>query len=186
MTIIKIEAHPKQGDLVVVHAGPDAAALMGRFQPARWQPKTRTYWLPTSHLDAFTRYLDHEDATLVDERGTGGAVGPLPECTGCGQPARRGVELRYCPTCGEPWAPVVHAAEHMPGGIRTTCLRCCREQHGRLTRCGNCGELMPPPATSAPRPVITGPVHTHLDEPVSVGQVLDDQQLPLDAQEATP
>lgn len=187
MTVVKIEAHPKQANLIVVHAGPDSAAMMGGFQPARWQPKAKAYWLAVEHLEAFQRYLDHHGGTLVDERATGGAVGPLPECQACGQPARRGVELRCCPACGATWAPVVHEAAHMPGAIHTTCLRCGRDQRGRHARCGNCGELMPEPIAAAPRPVITGPAHTRLDDPVPVGQVLDDQQLlPLDAQEATP
>lgn len=183
--IVKIEAHAKQHDLVVVHAGPDAAALMGRFQPARWQQKAKAYWLPTSHLDAFTRYLDHEGATLVDERGTGGATGPLPECTTCGLPARRGVELRYCPGCGAPWAPVVHEAEHMPGGARRTCLRCTREQRGAAARCGNCGEFLPPLAVDPPRPLLVETVREQLADPVHVGRVLDDQ-LTIDTPEETP
>lgn len=181
--IVKIEAHPKQPDLIVVHAGPDTAELMGRFQPARWQPKAKAYWLPATHLDAFVRHLDRAGATFVDERGSGGAVGPLPECTHCGHPVRRGVEPRFCPGCGAPWTPVVHEAEHMPGAVRTTCLRCTREQRGRFERCMNCGDLMPAPVAAGPRPVIVERPREHLDEPVTVGQVLDEQQLPLDPQE---
>ena len=33
---------------------------------------------------------------------------PLPECVGCGQPARRDAQPRFCPACGLPWVPLEH------------------------------------------------------------------------------
>jgi hypothetical protein len=192
MTIIKIESHPTRGDLLVVHAGPDASAVMGPFGPARWQPKSRAYWMPAKDLESFVRHLDREGATLVDERATGGGPsGPLPECRHCGQPARRGVELRHCPDCGGRWEPVVHASGIGDDAARTTCPHCGRAQAGNFPRCQHCGQMMPVRDVTTVRPVIPARPKTTLADPVTFGQVLagtdPDGQLPLvpDAQEAT-
>lgn len=189
--IVKLRKHPKHDAMCVLETPPDLAHTMGLFGPARWSSKDRGYLLEADQVDNLETFLRlNGQHRLVDERDAGEtravALGPLPECGTCGQPAHRAADLRCCPTCGATWNPVVHVPTHRVGALRSTCLLCHRTQAAGLTRCGNCGELMPPPITAAPRPVITGPAHTQLDEPVSVGQVLDDQQLPLDAQEANP
>lgn len=188
--IVKLRRHPKHDAMCVLETPPDLAHTMGLFGPARWSAKDRGYLVEAEQIDNLETFLRlNGQHRLLDERDAGDerpvALGPLPECAECGQPAHRAADIRYCPGCGANWDPVVHVAGHRIGALRSTCLRCNRTQTAGLARCGNCGELMPPPIAAAPRPVITGPAHTHLEHPVSVGQVLDEQQLPLDAPEAT-
>jgi hypothetical protein len=190
--IVRIEHHPKQPNLLVVHAGPDAGPMMGGFGPARWQAKSRAYWIPTPDLEKFIRYLDLKGATLVDERAVGGPSGPLPECRACGQPAKRGAELRFCPACRARWEPVVHASAIDDDTARAHCPTCGRAQAGNFDGCQHCGQVMPVRDVTAVRPVIPARPKTALADPVAFGQVIEgtdpDGQLPLapEPAEATP
>ena len=186
--IVKLRKHPKHDAMCILETPPDLAHTMGLFGPARWSAKDRGYLIEAEQIDNLETFLRlNGQHRLLDERDAGDqrsvALGPLPECRHCGQAAHRAADLRFCPDCGAPWDPVVHTAAHRPGTLRSTCLRCNRTQTAGLTRCGNCGELMPPPVAAGPRPLIVETVREQLTDPLTVGQVLDDQQLPLDPQE---
>lgn len=185
--IIRLTAHKTSQDVVVVHAGPELAEFMGRFGFARWQPAAKAYWVEVAHLDTFRRDADRQGHTLVDDRAKGAEperfVGPLPECSACGQPAsRKAAEaLERCPGCGAAWRPVVHDPE--VGGLaapRVECEICGRRQKAGFAYCGGCGAPAKTAPGGAPRPVIPDAGRERLEHPVTVGQVIDEAQLDLD------
>lgn len=158
--IIRFTAHRTNADVVVVHAGPELAEFMGAFPAARWQPKSKTYWLPTEQLDIVGRHAARCGHILVDDRKEPDEperfTGPLPECSACGQPASRkaALSLSRCPACGPAWRPVVADAPTSSTGWtpKVECATCGRKQRAGWAFCGGCGTPAPPPGPPGPRP----------------------------------
>lgn len=157
--ILRLTAHRTSTEILVVHAGPELAEFMGAFPAARWQSKSKTYWLPVEQLDAFGRYARIKSHVLVDDRGDADErekfTGPLPECSACGQPASRtaALSLTRCPACGAAWRPVTIGPEQATAlAPRAECPSCGRTQRAGWAFCGHCGAAMPPPGPPGPRP----------------------------------
>lgn len=180
--IVRITTHGRTKGVVLVHTPPDLAHAMGLFQPARWSPKANAYLLGEEHLGAFRRHLGRHDAQVVDERSDGvddveKFAGPLPECSACGQAATRqqALALNRCPGCGAAWRPVVHQLTGPAATYVVECPVCGRRQRAGFAFCGGCGAPAEPPPPAAPRPLLPEPERARLEDPVTVGQVLDDQ-----------
>lgn len=107
-----MQAHKRHERVVTVHTPFELKSMMGGFEPARWDPDGRCYLLEIEHVEAFVRFVRiHGGHQVLDDRPRDGgvALGPLPECSSCGQPASRKVALTLskCPGCGDWWRPVV-------------------------------------------------------------------------------
>jgi hypothetical protein len=183
--ILRYTTHKTSTDVVVVHAGPELAEFMGAFPAARWQPKSKTYWYPTAQLDVLERHATRCGHVLVDDRKDADErekfVGPLPECSACGQPAARSTSgsLSRCPACGAEWRPVVADTPAATGtwSPRVECPVCGRRQRDGWAYCGGCGA----PAIAAPR----GPRPEHVErpklaEPALFGDLADEVLADLD------
>jgi hypothetical protein len=51
--LIRLRPHPADAQLVDVLAGPECAQLMGRYQPARYEPARRCYVVHAEDMDTF-------------------------------------------------------------------------------------------------------------------------------------
>lgn len=167
--IIRFTAHRTSTEVVVVHAGPELAEFMGAFPGARWQAKSKTYWLPTDQLEVFGRHAARCGHVVVDDRKDPDSAekftGPLPECSDCGFAAARAqsLALARCPGCGVVWRPRVYSGALGPVAVRVDCTSCGRSERAGLGFCGQCGTPLPLPA-GAPRPPELEP-QAHREDP---------------------
>lgn len=111
--IIRISKHKLHDGIVIASVPYELNAMMGRFEPARWDGDVKGYLVEDQHIETLTRWAKtHGGHHVLDERPRLHNVevsGPLPECSECGQPASRKVSmsLLVCPDCGAEWKPKV-------------------------------------------------------------------------------
>lgn len=160
------------GDIVTIAVPPDPNAhkFMGRFEAARRTDSGR-YALPADQADNFAKFALLASWQVTDQREQANheALGPLPECVHCGQPAKRFDDHekrtphqppKFCPDCGAPWESRIVKVVEQDLHATQTCQACGHTQLGAFPRCSNCGaELAPPEPLAVPqRPNLPDPV----------------------------
>ena len=149
--VVVIRSHPDRIDLVLLDTPPELASTMGRFQPARYAGLDHgAYVMPTDALPAFATFTRANRLATIDDRSRPtiagpkgpGTPNPLPECSTCGQPAKRSAGLRYCPTCGDDWHPVTYR-EQQRDLASVTCPTCSTRQRIGFALCHQCGSPLP-------------------------------------------
>jgi hypothetical protein len=164
--IITLKSDPEDPEVVYLCTPPDMAQTMGGFAPARYigdRPPVpdASYVISQDRLPHFMVYAANRGITLGDYRQPrqqpsqrpAWAEHPLPECRECGQPAKRGARLSFCPNCGTPWDPI----EVGPAGQgressapMLTCHACQRTTPAGFTHCCECGAKLADADTPAP------------------------------------
>ena len=175
--VIVIRPHPDRTDLVLLDTPPELATTMGRFQPARYAGLDHgAYVLPADQLDAFATFTRANRLATIDDRNRPsvaskgvGAPNPLPECSTCGQPAKRSARLAYCPSCGDDWTPSTHR-ETLRDLASVTCPSCATTQRIGFPLCHACGTPLP----NDPFPVETVATRQRLDDPIPLAQAIDE------------
>lgn len=176
--VIRVRLHDEQPGLLLLDTPPAMASTMGAFPAARFVGHRRgAYALPAGLIDDLAIFAKHHDVLLVDDRHTAGdgpgrVVGParpLPECSRCGQPARRDKPPTYCPSCGDTWRPIEHDGYRDERDV-DRCDRCNTTQSVGFRYCGSCG--YPIEHVERPRPTIVK--REHLQEPLPIGAVADE------------
>lgn len=150
--LVTLKQQPTDPDVVYLCTPPDMASIMGGFGPARYCGNTppisgASYVISTDDLPRFRVYCTNRSIKLIDARGATtihrpyGREAPLPECTHCGQPARRGARLQHCPNCGTPWEPIELGAPFHPGNRWPTrvCDQCSTDTPTGYSHCIYCG-----------------------------------------------
>ena len=184
--LIVIRLHHADPKLVTLDTPPELAPTMGRFQPARYSPiRGGSYVMPIEQVENLTVFARFNGLAVSDERHTAPAgariVGPprpLPECSNCGQPAKRGREPTYCPACGKAWDPIEYV-EEAASLTMVECPACQELQRPGFPNCMHCGQALPDdnPTTEhdadgeADQP--TNP-RTQLDDPLPLAVTLDE------------
>lgn len=150
--VVTLKHDPSDTTVVYLSTPLDMANTMGGFGPARYVGANApipgvSYVVARDDLPRFVSYAQHHGVTIVD---TGAArraprppwsEAPLPECTHCGQPARRGAHLEHCPNCGAPWQAVevgTHHPDHHPG-LHAKCATCGAYTPVGFAHCTHCG-----------------------------------------------
>jgi hypothetical protein len=149
--IVTLKTAPGDTALVYLCTPPDMASTMGGFGPARYVGNTppipgASYVITTDDLPRFQVYCTNRGVHVMDSRGGGkpekpyGRNAPLPECTHCGQPARRGARLEHCPNCGSPWDPIELGAPYIrQQWAVVVCDECSSETPSGFSHCIRCG-----------------------------------------------
>lgn len=149
--IVTLKVAPSDPLLVYLCTPPDMATTMGGFGPARYVGNTppiagASYVISTEDLPRFQVYCTNRGVQVLDSRSTSkahrpyGREAPLPECTHCGQPARRGTHLEHCPNCGAPWFPIELGAPYaQPMWDTRVCDQCSSSTPSGYSHCVNCG-----------------------------------------------
>lgn len=150
--VVTLKQHPTDADVVYLCTPPDMASTMGGFGPARYVGNAppisgASYVISSDDLPRFRVYCTNRSVNVIDARGTNtqvrpyGREAPLPECSHCGQPARRGVNLHHCPNCGAPWDPIEVGAPyaHAGNGPHITCDDCQCSTPAGYSHCIHCG-----------------------------------------------
>lgn len=150
--VVTIRQHPTEPDVVYLCTPPDMASTMGGFGPARYVGNAppisgASYAITADDLPRFRVYCTNRSVQLIDGRDSTpatrpwGRQQPLPECSHCGQPARRGARLTHCPNCGAPWDAIELGAPYAQqgNGPGITCLSCGSVTAAGFTHCTHCG-----------------------------------------------
>lgn len=162
--VVTVRAHETNPDLLYLCTPPELASVMGGFGPARfvgrppWTTPDASYLIATDDLVRFQTFANSRQIITNDARGVvteapaqrpAWAERPLPECRECGQPAKRGARLTYCPNCGQPWdaieigAPETHhheAGVECPHCVKVhTCTGCHLPTPYGFAHCVHCG-----------------------------------------------
>jgi hypothetical protein len=113
--VVTLQYDTRDTTVVYLSTDPDMAHTMGGFGPARFvgrNPPIRgvSYVMALDDLPRFRVYATNRGIRVVDTPTRPGPrppwmERPLPECTHCGQPVRRGAQPTHCPNCGAPWDP---------------------------------------------------------------------------------
>jgi len=170
----RLTRHPRDETSALLNIGPAHAKTMGLFAPARWASDLKAYLVNDENVDSLIRFLALQGVHVTDDRSRGGgdALGPLPECANCGQPAKRDREPEHCPDCGKPWQSVVFTQtrgfDWRPDP--RTCTVCLTEQRGTFRFCQQCGAVMPDPV----HVVKPTPEREHLDDPQPIGEAVEE------------
>jgi hypothetical protein len=154
---------------------------MGRFQPARYAGLDHgAYLLPAEQLDNFQTFTRANHLATIDDRGRprlAGPVGPgqpnpLPECSTCGQPAKRNAAPTYCPACGDDWHPVI--VRTMQRDLNSvTCPTCSTRQRIGFPICHACGSPLPNDDTPGDHgPIVAA--RQQLDDPQPLAVTIDE------------
>lgn len=151
--VVTLRDTPGNPDVVYLCTAPDMASTMGGFGPARYVGSNppvpgASYVITTEDLPRFTVYAANRSVSIVDNRGQDmprrnqpyGREAPLPECTHCGQPARRGTRLQHCPNCGAPWQAIeVGAPYSRNADTHVVCDTCHAHTPQGYSHCTHCG-----------------------------------------------
>lgn len=182
--VVILRAHHDRPDLVLLDTPPELATVMGRFQPARYVGLPHgAYALPVDKLDAFATFTRANHVATIDDRGRQGTTVqpgqaiPLPECSTCGQPAKRDRPLRYCPRCGAIWHPVAYV-ETLRELTTTTCPACSTTQRLGFPICQHCGTTLPREQPSRHTVAVRQPLDDPLPLAVTIDETLADQARP--------
>lgn len=151
--VVTLRTDPANPTVVYLCTPPDMASTMGGFGPARYVGNNppvagASYAITAEDLPRFTVYAANRSVAVVDNRAGPayttrrplGREAPLPECTHCGQPTRRGTRLQHCPNCGAPWEPIEVGAPYSRNvDTHTTCGTCGHHTPAGYSHCTHCG-----------------------------------------------
>jgi hypothetical protein len=164
--VITLKPSPTDPELVYLCTPPELAQTMGGFAPARYvgdRPPVpdASYVISQDRLPSFMVYAANRGVSVGDYRQPSStpsqrpawAEHPLPECRQCGQPAKRGARLSFCPNCGATW----DAIEVGPAGQgrhesapMVQCASCMQTTPAGFTHCMECGAPLADADTPAP------------------------------------
>ena len=153
--IVTLKSSPTDPGVVYLQTMPDMAQLMGGFGPARYVGSNPpvpgvSYVVGLDDVPRFQVYCTNRSIHVVDQRDSAKpasqrpawAESPLPECRQCGQPAKRGARLSFCPNCGATWdaTEVGPAAQgRNQSQPMVVCDSCQRHTPQGFTHCCECG-----------------------------------------------
>ena len=169
-----VRAHESQAQLAYLDTGPELSSIMGRFRPARYVgARQGAYLVAAANVEMFRDFARHHHLVIIDERNAAtterpyGRERPVPECSHCGQPARRNTRLAYCPACGKHWAPVEVDVYRTDDRLAIACQQCGQAQAAGMRYCQSCGSQLPDST-----PLLTTTARRHLQDPLPIATVV--------------